>query len=102
MKSGAWQKSSVANLYRYRPSAAYFVHLKVGGKLIRQSLNTKVLSVAQRRQTETRDPNAPERMTVGEAIAVYEQTLANNPALKPNAKLYRTKCLRALLKTWPI
>jgi hypothetical protein len=44
-----WKKSSVANLYRYTPSGTYFMHAKVGGKLIRRSLKTTVYSVAKLR-----------------------------------------------------
>jgi hypothetical protein len=31
----------------------------------------------------------------------YRQQLEANPALKPSAKLYRRKCIEALLKSWP-
>jgi len=41
-----WEKSKTDNLYRYKPSGVYFVRARVGGKLIRKSLETKVYSVA--------------------------------------------------------
>ncbi len=41
-------KSSVANISRYVPSGIYFARAKVGSKLIRQSLKTDKLTVAQR------------------------------------------------------
>jgi hypothetical protein len=34
-------------LVRYIPSGTYFARIRIGGKLIRQSLETKVLSVAK-------------------------------------------------------
>ena len=37
------------NLIRYQPCGAYFARLKTGGKLIRQSLESKVFAVAQPR-----------------------------------------------------
>jgi len=40
-------KAPVANLVRYKPSGIYFARAKVGGKLIRQSLKTRVLSNAK-------------------------------------------------------
>jgi integrase len=40
-------------------------------------------------------------MTFGDALTIYEQRLADNPKLKPGAKLYREKCIEALVKTWP-
>ena len=44
-----WVKAPVSNLVRYKPSGAYFARAKVGGKLIRQSLKTNVLSIAKLR-----------------------------------------------------
>ncbi len=38
---------------------------------------------------------------MGEAAALYESRLDSNPGLEPGAKLYRRKCLTALLKSWP-
>jgi hypothetical protein len=34
-----WQKTSYANLILYASSGCYFARIKIGGKLIRQSLN---------------------------------------------------------------
>ena len=45
--SNDWQATQFANLIRYVPSRTYFARLRVGGKLIRRSLKTKVLSVAK-------------------------------------------------------
>jgi len=44
-----WQKTQYANLIRYKPSKTYFARIRIGGKLIRRSLKTKVLSVAKLR-----------------------------------------------------
>ena len=44
-----WVKAPVSNLVHYKPSRVYFAHAKVGGKLIRQSLKTDVLSIAKLR-----------------------------------------------------
>lgn len=44
-----WQKTQHANLVRYEPSKAYFARIRIGGKLIRRTLKTKVLSVAKLR-----------------------------------------------------
>jgi hypothetical protein len=45
----AWQKTACANLYCFKPSGAYFAHIKIRGKLIRRSLKTKLQSVAKLR-----------------------------------------------------
>jgi len=42
-----WQKTQYSNLLRYVPSGTYFARIRVGGKLIRRSLETTVLSVAK-------------------------------------------------------
>jgi len=44
-----WQKTPYANLIRYKPSKTYFARIRIGGKLIRQSLKTGVTSVAKLR-----------------------------------------------------
>jgi hypothetical protein len=41
-----WKNSSYANLIRYEPSGTYFARVRVGGKLIRQSLKTKVCGLS--------------------------------------------------------
>jgi hypothetical protein len=42
-----WQKTPYANLVRYAPSGKYFARIRVGGKLIRQSLKTKVRRIQE-------------------------------------------------------
>jgi hypothetical protein len=44
-----WESTSIQNLIRYRPPGSYFARFKVGGKLVRQSLETAVFSVAKQR-----------------------------------------------------
>ena len=44
-----WETTTVQNLMRYRRSGTYFARFKVGGRLIRQSLDTTVFSVAKQR-----------------------------------------------------
>jgi integrase len=109
--ASAWVKTPVANLVRYVPSGTYFARVRVGGKLIRQSLKTDKISVARLRLTdlvkeereklEARAEATKGRMTFGEALGIYRERLEGNPAIKPSAKLYRRKCIDALLKSWP-
>lgn len=106
-----WAKSSVANLVRYVPSGIYFARAKVGGKLIRQSLKTDRLTVAQlrlgdllkekRARVEASVEAGKGRMTVGDALEIYKKQVEANVSLKPSAKLYREKCVEALVRTWP-
>jgi hypothetical protein len=39
-------------------------------------------------------------MTVGEAISIFKERLAGQQGIKEGAKVYRRKCLAALLKSW--
>jgi hypothetical protein len=39
-KESLWESTTVQNLIRYRPSGTYFGRFRVGGKLVRQSLET--------------------------------------------------------------
>jgi hypothetical protein len=60
-------KAPVSNLVRYKPSGVYFARAKVGGKLIRQSVKTDVLSVAKLRLADllaTEQKNVERRKTI--------------------------------------
>ena len=110
-ESSEWANSPVANLVRYVPSGIYFARARVGGKLIRRSLKTDVLSVAQlrlgdllkaeRQGFESRASVSKGKMTFGDALAIYAARLEAKVELKPSAKLYRQKCIEALVKSWP-
>jgi integrase len=109
--SSQWANSPVANLVRYVPSGIYFARARVGGKLIRRSLKTDVLSVAQlrlsdllkaeRHGVESRASVSKGKMTFGDALVIYASRLESKVELKPSAKLYRQKCIEALVKSWP-
>jgi integrase len=106
-----WVKTPVANLVRYKPSGIYFARVRVRGKLFRQSLKTNVLSVAKlrlgdfikERQEELGDESAVRsgRMTIGDAVRILRQRLDGQQNIKEGAKLYRRKCIDALLASWP-
>lgn len=109
-KETIWATTPVSNLVRYVPSGKYFARVRVGGKLIRHSLKTTVMSVAQlrlhdlikeeRAKLETNSALIGGKMTVADAIKIYEDRINSSPALKPNAKRYRLHCIIALKKTW--
>jgi integrase len=106
-----WASSPVANLVRYVPSGIYFARARVSGKLIRRSLKTDVLSVAQlrlsdllkaeRQGVESRASVSKGKMTFGDALGIYASRLEAKVELKPSAKLYRQKCIEALVRSWP-
>jgi hypothetical protein len=55
-RESPWQKTPDANLIRYAPSGKYFARIRVGGKLIRQSLKTKVLTIAKLKLADLEKP----------------------------------------------
>ena len=51
-KESPWEKSSISNLVRWKSSKIYFARVKIGGRLIRKSLDTPIMSVARNRLSE--------------------------------------------------
>jgi integrase len=106
-----WQKTQYANLVRYKPSKAYFARIRIGGKLIRRSLKTKVLSVAklrlgdleekERQLAEHQVAVADGSMTVDDAFATYRQRLEGDASIKPRTREYHRQRITALFKSWP-
>ena len=109
--SPEWAKTPVANLVRYKSSGIYFARVRIRGKLFRQSLKTNVLSVAKLRlgdlmkekQEELGDVSAVQsgRMNFEDLVSIFRQRLDGRQDIKEGAKVYRRKCLEALLKSWP-
>jgi len=110
-KESPWEKSSISNLVRWKSSKIYFARVKIGGRLIRKSLDTPLMSVArnrladlikqERERAEVATPDVQGRLTFGEAVKIYLERLDGNPDLKPSTKKYRRQCVAAILKTWP-
>lgn len=106
---GKWKSfGKVPHLLQYMPTKGYYARVRVGGKLVRRSLKTRVYSnallrlhdfVKQHRATPPRTNLAP--VTFAEARQRFEDQLAARHDLKPRAKEYRQGCIKVLLKTWP-
>src|SRR5205814_1609128 len=106
-----WQRTQYANLIRYKPSKTYFARIRVGGKLIRRSLKTNVLSVAklrlgdldkkERQLAEHQTSTTDGRMSFGDALAIYEERLKGDSSLKPRTRAYHEQRIKAFLKSWP-
>lgn len=90
-------------LYRYTPSGAYFAHLRIGGKLFRESLGTKDRREAEqrlarfRRQKQTLDTSLG-RLNLRTLCDRYEATLGRLSASTQKAKRGILARLRA---EWP-
>jgi len=84
----------------------YYARVKVDGKLIRRSLETKVFSTARLRLLDfvkeqrgrQKQVDAP---TFAEAQSLYEKKLDSDPRLKPQSRQYRAWCIRKLELSWP-
>jgi integrase len=110
-KEPQWQKTPVANLVRNAASGIYYARVRVRGKLIWKTLKTDRMSVAKLRlgdflkeenhRAEATSATIQGKMTFGDAVVIYRQQLLHSQHLKPSAKLYREKCIAALLKSWP-
>src|SRR5438067_2230407 len=102
-KTGDWESTAVQNLIRCVPSGAYYSRFKVGGKLIRRSLKTSVLSVAKLRLTdalkEARGADeagksiSAGKMRFGDAAALYQERIRADGSLKPRSKAYREQTI---------
>jgi len=107
----SWTSTPIAYLVRRQPSEIYFARVRIGGKLIWRTLKTKALTVARlrlpdtlkelRAYQETRRRFDTGKVTIADALIIYEERLEGNPALKEGAKIYRRKCIASLKKTWP-
>jgi len=110
-RKSPWQNTSYANLIRYEPSGKYFARIRVGGKLIRQSLKTNVLSVAKLKlgdleKQERAKLEGQKRLSEGTAffrnvVKEYLERLDGMPNLKPRTKEYYKERLAAMQKSWP-
>lgn len=106
-----FEKSSIANLYRYVPTGVYYAMPRIRGKLKSKCLKTDKFSVAKMRlsdflkeehqKAESLDNTLRGKMTFGDAAALFKTRLDSNKELKPRSKEYRLERLAALLRSWP-
>lgn len=107
----AFEKSPVANLYRYVPTGMYYAKPRIKGKLKSKSLKTDKFSVAKLRladflkeeyqKAESLDNTVRGKMTFGDAAGVFKTRLEADKELKPRSKEYRLERLGALFRSWP-
>ena len=105
-----WQKTQYSNLLRYVPSGTFFARIRVGGKLIRRSLESTVLSVAElkladlEKEERTRLENHRQadagKASFGDLLAEYRTRLEANHGIKPRTRTYYNERIEALLKNW--
>ncbi len=106
-----WESTTVQNLVRYRPSGTYYGRFRAGGKVIRQSLDTTVFSVAKQRlpdkireyrsRYERVKAFARGRMTVADVVEAYLRKVRASVSLKPRSKDYRQMMVDFIGRSWP-
>lgn len=104
---GKWRSfPKVPNLLQYVSNASYYGRIKIGGKLIRKSLQTKVWTTAKLRlaaflkeQQENRSNVDPP--TFAGAVDLFKLELERDTTIKRQTKEYRLRCLSKIQTTWP-
>jgi integrase len=109
-KTAVWQKTPITNLVRYAPSGALFARIRINGKLIRRSLETKTLTVAKLRLTDLEKTErgnsglnaayAEGKMTFGDAMNLFTDRVEKDASLKPRTKAHRKERISVIRKTW--
>jgi|ERR1017187_741781 hypothetical protein len=106
-KDGQWRSfPKVPHLLQYVGNGNYYGRIKVGGKVIRESLKTTVWTTAKLRltdflkgQQDARGHVAPPKFS--EAVALFERDLESDTTIKPRSKEYRRLCLKKIETSWP-
>jgi integrase len=107
----SFKATSVQFLYRREPIGIYYARLYQGGKTKWVSLETRVFGVAKaglakRLQTHYAVADAEHavkqgRVTIGELSKIYLRSVELDGAIKDSSKLYRTKTIKYLFRSWP-
>jgi len=99
--------AKVPNLLQYVSNGNYYARTKLDGKVIRRGLETDVFSTARLRLLdflkgrEVEQARSQPPLPFRGARELYEQRLANNPAVKNRSKEYRLLCWAKIQSAWP-
>lgn len=106
-KDGKWRSfPKVPNLLQYVSNGHYYGRIKVGGKIIRESLKTSVWTTAKLRLAEFLKTQQEAKAVVvpptfNEAVELFKRELENDNTIKPRSKEYRLTCLKKIETSWP-
>jgi integrase len=95
------------NLIQYVPSETFYARTKVGGKVIRRSLNTDTFTTARLRMLDflkaqrQSTPARGEPITFSQACNAYKADLTQDHGLSENHKRYQRFCVKQIQTTWP-
>lgn len=104
---GQWRSfPKVPNLLQYVSNGNYYGRIKIGGKVIRESLKTTVWTTAKLRLTDFLKKHQEARIRVAPpkfstAVAIFEADLTSDTTIKPRSKEYRRLCLKKIQASWP-
>lgn len=104
---GNWRSfPKVPHLLQYVPNGNYYGRIKLGGKVIRESLKTDVWTTAKLRLTDFLKEHRENRNRVdypkfSQAVERFKQELERDTSIKPRSKEYRLLCLKKVETTWP-
>jgi hypothetical protein len=93
-------------LGQYIPTGNYFGRIKIDGKVFRESLKTGVFTTAKLllgdfTKKKRKSVAHPITGTFAAARELYEAELTADHTLKETGKIYRRKCIQALMRSWP-
>jgi len=106
-KDGKWRSfPKVPNLLQYVSNGNYYGRIKIGGKLIRESLQTAVWTTAKLRlagfvKTHQQNRNLVDPPTSGEVVELFKTEIGRDTNIKEPSKEYRLRCLNIIQTTWP-
>ena len=106
-RDGQWRSfPNVPHLLQYVSNGNYYGRIKIGGKVIRESLKTTVWTTAKLRLTDFLKKHQEARNRVAkpkfnEAVAIFGADLASDTTIKPRSKEYRRLCLKKIQTSWP-
>ncbi len=106
-KDGKWRSfPKVPNLLQYVSNGHYYGRIKVGGKIIRESLKTSVWTTAKLRLAEFLKTQQEAKAVVvaptfNEAVELFKRELESDNTIKPRSKEYRLTCLKKIETSWP-
>jgi integrase len=110
-KEKIWQKAREQYLYKHVPTGVYYARSRAGGVDKWITLETTVLSVAEKRVAKkikdlkkghiARKALKSGLATFGEAAAAYLATVEGSPHLKTSSKHYVKQTVEAISKSWP-
>ena len=104
---GKWRSfPKVPHLLQYVSNDNYYGRIKVGGKIIRESLGTDIWTTAKLRLTDFLKKHQEVRRriaapTFGETVEVFKRELENDTGIKPRSREYRLLCLLKIERSWP-